>query len=274
MNAYSPLRDLIDALEQGNQYHISIEFFNKSLQQHLQLPRRHIIHATEFCDTIKQKKGVLERCLRCKGKAIEKARQEKKPFAGLCTFGVYECCYPVFRGDVLLCIIFVGNILNDEAAFLERSGISAADPLLNTMHRNMDLEQCIKISAVVASYILMLYDTMPEAQEKQINGSIAAIKGYIDSYFFQDISLSTLASLYHYNEKYLGILFKKQIGMSFHNYLNERRMRNAVILLQNTSDSILDVAVKSGFNNVTYFNRLFKAKYNATPSQYRKTHTK
>ena len=205
---------------------------------------------------------------------MDKIRKTGEPFSGICTFGVFEACYPVYRSGSLLCVVFVGNIINDEKALLERSGLTANDPVLQTMQRDMLHGQCMNVAAVVASYILMLSDMMPDTQEKQINGAIAAIKGYIDSYFSNDISLTSLASLYHYNEKYLGILFKKQVGTSFHNYLNDRRMRNAVFLLRDTTESILDVAVKSGFNNVTYFNRLFKAKYNMTPSQFRKQNRK
>lgn len=269
MDTHSPLQDLIDALEQGNRYHISIEFFNKSLQKHLQLPRRHIVHATEFCDSIKQRQGALDRCIRCKGRAIDKARQERKPFAGLCTFGVYEACYPVFRGDVLLCVVFVGNIVNNEQDLFSRSGLSASDPLLSTMQRDMSQDDCIKICAVIASYITLLYESMPEARENSVHATIAAVKSYVDCYYFHEISLTSLAKLYHYNEKYLGTLFKKQTGISFLEYLNNKRLRHARMMLESTSENIMDVATKSGFNNVTYFNRLFKLKYGMTPSKFR-----
>lgn len=269
MDTDSPLMDLIEALEQGNRYHISIEFFNKSLQKHLQLPRRHIVHATAFCDCMKQRPGAMDRCIRCKGKAIDKARGEKEAFAGLCTFGAFEACYPVFRGDVLLCIVFVGNIIGKESDLLSRSGLGANDPILDTMHRNMTEADCLKVCSVVASYITLLYDSMPEARENSIHATIAAVRSYVDTYFFHEISLTSLAKLYHYNEKYLGTLFKKQTGVSFLEYLNSKRLKHARMLLESSPENIMDIAIKSGFNNVTYFNRLFKSKYGMTPSKYR-----
>lgn len=274
MNAYSPLRDLIEALQQGNRYHISIEFFNKALKKWLQLPRRNIIHATAFCDAVKQRDGGLDRCIRCKGKVMDKVRRERKAFAGLCTFGAYEACCPVYRGDMLLCIIFVGNIIKDEQAFLEKSGLSPEDPLLQTMQRDMTEADCLRIGSLVGSYILMLYENMPEAQEKIVHSTVAAVKGYVDSYYFYELSLAELAKLYHYNEKYLGALFKKQMGISFRDYLNEKRLKNARILLESTSDNVMDVASKSGFNNVTYFNRMFKECYGVTPTKFREEYRK
>lgn len=274
MNTYSPLRELIEALQQGNRYHISIEFFNKALKQRLQLPRRNIIHATAFCDAVKQRDGGLDRCLRCKSKAMDKVRREKKGFAGLCTFGAYEACYPVYRGEALLCIIFVGNIIEDEQAFLERSGLNPQDPLLDTMQRDMTQEDCLRIAAIVGSYILMLYENMPEVQERIVHSTVNAVKGYVDGYYFYELSLAELAKLYHYNEKYLGALFKKQMGISFRDYLNGKRLKNARILLASTSDNVMDVATKSGFNNVTYFNRMFKEHYGVTPTKFREEHRK
>ena len=81
--------------------------------------------------------------------------------------------------------------------------------------------------------------------------------------------------MYHYNEKYLGTLFKKQTGLSFHDYLNHRRLYRSRMLLEQSGDSILSIATRVGFNNVTYFNRLFKAYYGVSPSQMRaKLHKK
>lgn len=265
----SSLRDLIEALEQGNRYHISIEFFNKSLARQLQLPRRHIIHATAFCDAVKERRNGLDRCIRCKARAMDKARNTGKPFGGHCTFGAYEFCYPVYKCENLLCIIFVGNVVGDRKILMERSELGSDDPLLRTMDDNITPEDCPKIAQVVASYILLLADAMSTSNENQINATIFAIKSYVDFYFYHDITLTSLTSMYHYNPKYLGTLFKQQLGVSFHEYLNDRRLRNARMLLEQSRETVLDVALKSGFNNVTYFNRLFRAKYNMTPTQYR-----
>ena len=80
--------------------------------------------------------------------------------------------------------------------------------------------------------------------------------------------------MYNYNEKYLGMLFKKQVGRSFHDYLNRRRLYRARMLLEQTTDSVLTIATRVGFNNVTYFNRLFKEYYGMSPSQLRANITK
>ena len=76
--------------------------------------------------------------------------------------------------------------------------------------------------------------------------------------------------LFNYNEKYIGKLFKAQTGFTVKEYLNRRRLDTAEQLLRNTKLSITEISSKSGFNNVTYFNRLFKKHFNFSPKNYRK----
>ncbi len=269
MDSHSTLRDLLELLERDHKFHICIHFFNRSMVSKFQLTRRNVVHDNIYCDKMKNIDPSHSRCLRCRHKAIEKACREKKPYSGLCCFGVFETCYPVFRGDVPLCVIFVGNIVSDQAALLERSGLQGDDPLLDSLQQDMSESLCFQISGVIASYILMRYERMEDMQEKSIHATVAAIRDYVDNFFYQEISLEALAKRYHYNEKYLGTLFKEEIGISFRDYLNDRRLRYAKSRLGDTHANVLDVAIQSGFNNVTYFNRIFKAKYGTTPSKYR-----
>lgn len=271
MEYVSTLQELIAALEYGNRFHISIEFehVHRELIKTLSVSRSHVIHATPFCDEVKERKG-LNPCLVCKGKAMNKAKKTGLPFGGLCVNGVYEFCYPVFSGGGLLCIIFLGNIISDMDVFLEKSGLPADSLLIDTMERGMDPEMCMQICSVLASYIRMLTaDSKNISTGKRINATVAAVESYVERYFYLDISLSELANMYHYNEKYLGTLFKKQVGRSFHEYLNGRRLYRARMLLEQSQDSILSIATRVGFNNVTYFNRLFREVYGMSPSQLR-----
>ena len=63
--------------------------------------------------------------------------------------------------------------------------------------------------------------------------------------------------------------FKRMTGTSFAAYLNERRLATAAELLRTGDDTILSVAEQAGFENLSNFNRQFKARYGMTPRQYR-----
>lgn len=63
--------------------------------------------------------------------------------------------------------------------------------------------------------------------------------------------------------------FRKMTRQSFVDYLNEQRLNAAADALRGTDDSILNIAGQCGFENLSYFNRLFKRRYGITPRQYR-----
>ena len=63
--------------------------------------------------------------------------------------------------------------------------------------------------------------------------------------------------------------FKEHLHTSFTKYLNDYRLIQAKKLLSESDLSILEVAGRCGFNNISYFNRLFKKKYSLTPRELR-----
>ena len=67
-------------------------------------------------------------------------------------------------------------------------------------------------------------------------------------------------------------MFKKEIGITYSEYIISKRIAKAQFLLKNTTDTVINIAAISGFNNVTYFNRVFKKHLRLTPTEYRKLH--
>ncbi|MBQ8294858.1 MAG: helix-turn-helix domain-containing protein [Clostridia bacterium] len=73
-----------------------------------------------------------------------------------------------------------------------------------------------------------------------------------------------------YSQNYLCRLFKQHTGMTMTDYLNNIRINYAVMLLQTQNLSIQQIAFECGFNNISYFNRVFKDHYKMSPSQFKK----
>lgn len=93
---------------------------------------------------------------------------------------------------------------------------------------------------------------------------------YTEEHYSEPITINQMAELLHYSPSHFMKFFKNTMGTSFVSYLNDYRLTIAARNLRLSSDSILDIASQSGFDNLSYFNRLFKRKYKMTPNQFRK----
>ncbi len=93
----------------------------------------------------------------------------------------------------------------------------------------------------------------------------------INENFSENISLDSLAKETGLSRYYISHLFKELMNTTFINYLNDLRLSHAAKLLTTTDIPIIEIAGRSGFNNISNFNRTFKMYYHMTPSKFRKS---
>lgn len=93
---------------------------------------------------------------------------------------------------------------------------------------------------------------------------------YVEEHY-RDGSLTEIASQLHYNLAWLSREIRRKTGKNFTDLVQEKRMSQAAWLLTNTSQNVADIAVAVGYENISYFHRLFAAHYGTSPRLYRKT---
>ena len=98
---------------------------------------------------------------------------------------------------------------------------------------------------------------------------IKGILDYIREHFGEEISIKQAAELCFYSESHFMKYFKQYAGMPFIQYLNDYRLTRAGEYLKMTEENVTQIALKCGFENLSYFNRLFRRKFGVTPRQYR-----
>lgn len=268
---YAPLSEMLSCLTRGTHLHVGVLFFGKYGNELLILPHEKTIHPSPVCEALKADERGYARCFYCRNRAIEVACRERRPFGGLCINGAYEYTHPVTDGEEVVCIIYVGNILihgKGEERLRRRLGKNAE--LLSTMERDYSQEDCRRLALVVESYIRLLLLHAPKKDSPAFDPLIENIKRYVLSNIRYGVSSAELTRVFHYNEKYLGRLFKRATGMTLHEFINEERLSLSERLLLETDDTVLSISERVGFNNVTYFNRLFRARHSCSPSEYRR----
>ena len=92
---------------------------------------------------------------------------------------------------------------------------------------------------------------------------------YISEHFNGSLTLEDVASHVHLHPSYFSTLFKTCTGSAFKEYLNMVRIEESKRLLANTDFSIIDIAMAVGFEDQSYFSKVFKKYTGLTPKQFR-----
>ncbi|TLS38648.1 response regulator transcription factor [Pseudalkalibacillus caeni] len=89
----------------------------------------------------------------------------------------------------------------------------------------------------------------------------------------EKLNLSIIAGDVHANSSYLSRKFSDEVDMPFSDYLTNYRIEMAKSLLENSSLSVSEIAVRTGFSSLHYFSTMFKKKVGITPKKYREEGT-
>lgn len=79
-----------------------------------------------------------------------------------------------------------------------------------------------------------------------------------------------LCEQFHLSEKYISRYFKEHFHITLSQYITHLRLEHAKQLLQDTDTPVTEIAMQSGYQNVSYFIRSFKKTYGVSPLKYRK----
>ena len=93
---------------------------------------------------------------------------------------------------------------------------------------------------------------------------------YIQQNFMEKISLKEFSEQFHLSEKYISRYFKEHFHITLSQYITHLRLEHAKQLLQDTDIPVTEIAMQSGYQNVSYFIRSLKKTYGVSPLKYRK----
>ncbi|ULT57004.1 AraC family transcriptional regulator [Neobacillus drentensis] len=94
---------------------------------------------------------------------------------------------------------------------------------------------------------------------------------YIHSNLGQTLTLKEIAASIHVHPSHLSRKFKQDTGKSIIDYVNQKRVEEAMLHLQTGTAAVTDIALIVGYNDLNYFTRVFKKVTGQTPSEYKKT---
>lgn len=107
-------------------------------------------------------------------------------------------------------------------------------------------------------------------EENQPTETVANAIQYIHQNYRNKISLNEVAEHVFLSPSYFSKKFKEEIGKNFNQYVNEIRTKQAKHLLKNTDYSLSEIASDIGFENLSYFSKVFRRITGLSPSAYQR----
>ncbi|MFC0216558.1 AraC family transcriptional regulator [Paenibacillus chartarius] len=98
--------------------------------------------------------------------------------------------------------------------------------------------------------------------------SIEAARQYIEEHLSEDLSLNVVAAQVFISPKYLSKLFKEELGVTYTDYVTNRRMEAAKALIANNKLTVEQIAISVGYGTAAYFIKKFKELHGCTPKDY------
>lgn len=120
---------------------------------------------------------------------------------------------------------------------------------------------------IIVRTLRRIMDTDREYTEDKVT---ACMKEYVHNHFSENLSLTDISGQLNYSLSYLSIKFKKDTGMNFNDYVQRYRVEQSCTMLKNSNKKIFDIAKAVGYNDLKYFNHVFKKIVGMTPYRFRK----
>ncbi|MEP6748840.1 MAG: AraC family transcriptional regulator [Bacteroidota bacterium] len=143
---------------------------------------------------------------------------------------------------------------------------------LQPFERLMELINILQVLATSAEYTLLNSQVTLPTTIRKVHIRLQNIFNYVEQNYQEEIKIKKVADISHLTVPAFCNYFKKIMNITFTDFINQYRIEKACLLLQQEK-SVGEVCFECGFNNVPYFNKVFKNIIKKTPSAFKKTKT-
>ncbi len=204
---------------------------------------------------------------------------------GLNTRGMIEQVVVQFKKEVFSAALLqrpemkLINMLLDKARYGVSFGEAAKRQVNGKMlqllklppfERFLALLEILQVLAGTTEYQLLNTQVTLPTTIRKVHIRLQNIFNYVEQNFQEEINIRAVADIAHLTVPAFCNYFKKIMSITFTDFVNQYRIEQACILLQQEK-SVGEVCFECGFNNVPYFNKVFKQIIKKTPSEFKKT---
>lgn len=176
---------------------------------------------------------------------------------------------PVTKGEILF-----PEYIRPKQEWERKISILLEDIRISFAQKEPGFELMIKTRLYEIWHLLYIHAQNHRAEDKgESNHRISTVKSiieYIQAHYDNPLSLELLAEKFCVSTGHLCRLFKSTTKMSVVEYINFYRISKSTLFLRETDWEISRIAGNAGFNNISYFNKVFRGYMHMTPSEFRK----
>ncbi|WP_426709477.1 PocR ligand-binding domain-containing protein [Cetobacterium sp. SF1] len=248
---------------------------------------------SKFCSEVRNKEFLGKSCRECDMKGLKKSFLLKKPYIYQCHFGLIDIAIPLILNGEAIGAFLVGQI------FLESKDKNNIEKILdknleeyfsykylrNTMgeipvYTYEKLENLSIILNYFAKYILgeiknNSLESKGELKSSNLenidymNKIVQPSLDFIDDNLEKKISLEEMAKICNLSISHFSKVFKRETGKTLHEYINRKKIQRAKYMLSLSNLSIYEIGLEIGFEDSSYFTKVFKKYVGLSPKEYR-----
>lgn len=222
----------------------------------------------DYCSALQESEENRKFCLCSDWNILEKCTSSRKLERHICYAGLCDAAMPIMRNGTILGYIVFGRIRSPQSP-LDSTYASDSEKgdCLNNLYHNLPFFTEEQLNCLYDLFTHILFE---KAIEIETDNFIELATEFIGTHLSEPISIDFLCRELNVSRNYLYHSFHDFYGQTVNDYITEQRMNKAKTLLSETNEPVYVIAEKIGFENHTYFCKLFKKKTGVSPTKYRK----
>ena len=226
----------------------------------------------DFCAFVQSTPLGLEGCKRCDSVMLKAAKDGSRPFSHICHAGLYDTSVPIIKDGVTAGYILLGGIKAvrelDSETLKKLRALGLDESVTQKKHtETVFLSEDERLSLLRLVSVILFENAIEIDHGELMNG----ITEYIEKNLSSGLSVDVICKTFFISKNRLYASFHSYFGKTLNEYVTQRRIKKAKVLLNESSASITEIAEAVGIGSYAYFSKLFKKQTGMTPKKYRLT---
>ena len=118
--------------------------------------------------------------------------------------------------------------------------------------------------------LLTLRGLIEPENKRPYSTSVQEVLEYVNGNYQDSLTLGTFCEQKHYSVAYISRRFKQETGVTLREYVQNVRIKKSCELLEDSDLRVVEIARRVGYEDIKFFNQIFKRRMQISPREYRK----